>query len=73
MLVKEQILEVFKELNQSIEKENIQRQSDGRRVVQKSRIEILGQTSLLIQPDLTFHLQLAQTGDLIELFLMAAI
>ena len=44
--------------------ENSRRGIDGSKLVPGCKIEILGQISLLAQPDLTYRLNLASTGDL---------
>lgn len=62
--MQEKLKSLFCELNSRIEQENASRRIVGAPLVGKSQIEILGQTSLLIQPELTLCLSLAQTGDL---------
>ena len=62
--MKNQLIQVFTVLNNRIEIENKEREQTGARKITQTRIEILGQTSLLIQPELTLNLTLAQTGDL---------
>ncbi len=62
--MKEKLAAVFKLLNNQIQVENKDRLINGSPQISQSRIEILGQTSLLIQPELTYRLSLAQTGDL---------
>ena len=62
--MKNQLIQVFTELNKRIEIENKEREQTGTIRIPQTRIEILGQTSLLIQPELTINLTLAQTGDL---------
>ena len=62
--MKEQLIEIFKKLNLQILAENVTRKQTGAVLIAKSSITILGQTSLLAQPELTYSLSLAQTGDL---------
>ena len=62
--MKEKLGAVFKLLENQIQVENRDRLISGSPAISRSRIEILGQTSLLIQPELTYGLSLAQTGDL---------
>lgn len=62
--MKEKLIELFKVLDNQIQAENSERRVSGSPLISQSRIEILGQTSLLIQPKLTYGLSLAQTGDL---------
>lgn len=58
------LVSIFEKLNERIEAENNDRRESGVRLIPRSKIEILGQTSLLVQPNLTYGLSLAQTGDL---------
>jgi len=62
--MKEKLVTVFRLLDKQINYENKERLIRGSPPIAHSRIEILGQTSLLIQPELTYGLSLAQTGDL---------
>jgi hypothetical protein len=62
--MKEMLTIIFNLLDQQIKIENNDRLKNGSLLISHSRIEILGQTSLLIQPELTYGLTLAQTGDL---------
>ncbi len=62
--MKETLIEIFKKLNNLIEAENLQRKAEGIRLIPRAKITILGQTSLLAQPELTYMLCLVQTGDL---------
>ncbi len=62
--MKEKLATVFRLLDKQINDENKERLVSGSPPITRSRIEILGQTSLLIQPELTYGLSLAQTGDL---------
>lgn len=62
--MKETLATIFKLLDEQIQNENSARLKSGSLLIAHSRIEILGQTSLLIQPDLTYKLDLIQTGDL---------
>ncbi|MCB0393147.1 MAG: hypothetical protein KDD25_01230 [Bdellovibrionales bacterium] len=55
---------VFTDLDRRIEDENADRKDSGARLIAKAEIKVLGQTSLLAQPELTYELVLAQTGDL---------
>lgn len=61
--MREILTEIFNKLNDEVESENGVRRKDGVLPLRRSKIEILGQTSLLAQPDLTYSLSLAQTGD----------
>ena len=67
--MKSLLIEVFKKLNDLVISENTLRRNSGAALIAHSRIEILGQTSLLAQPELTFKLSLVQTGDLDALLL----
>ena len=62
--MKEQLIKIFNTLNDQIITENNERRESGSRLIAKSKIHVLGQTSLLVQPEFTFELSLAQTGDL---------
>lgn len=62
--MKNELIKVFTELNKRVENENKERDLRGARRIPQTRIEILDQTSLLLQPELTVKLTLAQTGDL---------
>lgn len=62
--MKEILAKVFEELNSAIEVENLDRRESGTPTISKSEVTILGQTSLLVQPEITHVLSLAQTGDL---------
>ncbi len=62
--VKDVIIAIFEELNNCIVLENEVRQESGAIYISRCEVKILGQTSLLIQPELTYILNLAQTGDL---------
>ena len=55
---------VFHDLDHRIDEENKLRTGSGARIISQSDIKVLGQTSLLAQPELTYQLELAQTGDL---------
>lgn len=57
-------MEIFNKLNDQLEADNAERREESSRLIQKALIKILGQTSLLIQPELTYQLSLVQTGDL---------
>lgn len=61
--MKKTLIKIFKSLNEAIESENKKRLSESRKPLAKSTVEILGQTSLLLQPELTVKLSLVQTGD----------
>lgn len=60
----ETLKKIFKKLNDQLETQNEQRREAGSKLIQRSSITILGQTSLLIQEKLTYMLSLVQTGDL---------
>lgn len=62
--MKEKLIEIFNTLNDRIIVENNERRESGSRLITKSKIYVLGQTSLLVQPEFTAELSLAQTGDL---------
>ena len=62
--MKTELTKAFTKLNSLIEVENNDRRKNRTQLIPQARIEILGQTSLLIQPELTYKLSLAQTGDL---------
>lgn len=62
--MKEILNKVFLELDTRISEENKNRRRDGGRTVSHAVIKIIGQASLLAQPELTISLTLAQTGDL---------
>ncbi len=62
--MRELLNHIFIELDQLIQIENLERGSMGGALIPKALIKILGQTSLLAQPELTTALHLAQTGDL---------
>ena len=61
--MKEQLFKIFYMLNDQIISENNERRESGARLIAKAKIHVLGQTSLLIQPEVTANLSLAQTGD----------
>ncbi len=62
--MREVLKKVFKELDERITAENFERQETGALKIAKAEIIILGQISLLAQPELTMQLDLAATGDL---------
>lgn len=62
--MKEQLITIFNTLNDQIITENNERRDNGSRLIAKSKIHVLGQTSLLVQPEFTYELSLTQTGDL---------
>ena len=62
--MKELLLVIFKKLHERILIENSVRRISGAMLIANSKVEVLGQTSLLLQPELTYSLSLAQTGDL---------
>jgi hypothetical protein len=62
--MRELLSHIFIELDQLVEAENLERDEMGSAFIPKALIKILGQTSLLAQPELTAALHLAQTGDL---------
>lgn len=61
---KDQLNELFVELNAKIEEINIQRRRDGDFGLTKARVQLLGQVSLLVHEAVSAVLSLAQTGDL---------
>lgn len=61
--MKEIITKIINDLNKRLETENQERRKSGALLIAPSKITILGQTSLLIQPEFTYMLNLAQTGD----------
>lgn len=62
--MKKLLIDVFTALENSIEVENSERIKSGAKLISRARITILGQSSLLVQPQLTTYLELVQTGDL---------
>lgn len=58
------IKEIFVKLDKSVEKENLRRRAEGRLTLKKSKVIILGQTSLLLDKKLSSRLDLFQTADL---------
>lgn len=62
--MKDQLAKMFNRLNDEIAAENTARRESGSRLIARAKINVLGQTSLLIQPEFTYKLSLAQTGDL---------
>lgn len=62
--MKEILGNIFLELDDLIETENLERENMGAALILRAHIQILGQTSLLAQPELTVNLHLAQTSDL---------
>ena len=58
------IKEIFTRLDKCIEEENLQRREDGGLTLKKSKVIILGQTSLLLDKKLSVKLDLLQTADL---------
>lgn len=58
--MKETLLKIFQRLNEKLEYEV--KELDHKIV--RSKITVLGQASLMAQPELTYMLSLAQTGDL---------
>ena len=61
--MREKLSIIFTKLNELIAAENMERRANGTVSISPARIEVLGQTSLLIQPELTWGLSLIQTGD----------
>jgi len=55
---------VFSHLDECTDQENRKRFVSGAPLISEAEITVLGQTSLLAQPELTIDLELAQTGDL---------
>jgi hypothetical protein len=68
--VKDQLKELFTELNERIEKINRERRADGALPIPKAKIQLLGQVSLLCHERASIVLSLAQTGDLDALLTM---
>lgn len=64
MNMKDLLGKIFLELDELVEAENLEREDMGGALIPRAQIKILGQTSLLAQPELTAKLHLAQTGDL---------
>lgn len=62
--MKELLGKIFLELEDLVERENLDRKDMGGALIPRAQVKILGQTSLLAQPELTARLHLAQTGDL---------
>lgn len=62
--MKEVLRKIFQDLDHRIDEENKERLESGALKIAKAEIKVLGQTSLLAQPELTHQLELAQTGDL---------
>jgi phage antirepressor YoqD-like protein len=56
--------EIFARLDKVIEEENLQRREQGALPLKKSKVIILGQTSLLLDKKLSAKLDLLQTADL---------
>lgn len=62
--MKDLLIGVFSDLDSCIDIENKERLESGSALITPSEIIVLGQTSLLAQPEITLDLELAQTGDL---------
>ncbi len=62
--MEELIKEIFTKLDQRVDKENFRRREDGEPALKKSKVLILGQTSLLLDKKLSVRLGLLQTADL---------
>jgi hypothetical protein len=62
--MKDILLKIFTELNEQIRIENHERKDSGVPPIGRATVTVLGQVSLLAQPELTSQLHLAQTGDL---------
>lgn len=62
--MKEVLEKLFHDLDLRVDAENKKRQESGAATISIAEIKVLGQTSLLAQPEFTFDLDLAQTGDL---------
>lgn len=58
------IKEIFTKLDKCVEEENLRRREDGGLPLKKSKVIILGQTSLLLDKKLSAKLDLLQTADL---------
>lgn len=63
-IVKEQLGEIFTELNGRINEMNRERREEGTLPILKAKIQLLGQISLLSNDQASLILSLAQTGDL---------
>jgi hypothetical protein len=61
--VRDQLEQLFKELNNRIEQLISERRDEGLLPIPKSKIQILGQMSLLANEKVSLLLSLAQTGD----------
>ena len=68
--IKEQLNELFIELNNRIDEINIARRNDGLPPIANAKVQILGQMSLLSNDMASMILSLAQTGDLVALLTM---
>ena len=51
--MKDLLKNIFQKLHEKIEAENLERRLSGALLLPPSKIEVLGQTSLLLQPELT--------------------
>src|SRR6185437_12244047 len=61
---REQLKELFVELDGAIGNMNIERAQKGIRTVSRAKVQLLGQVSLLANEKVSALLSLAQTGDL---------
>jgi hypothetical protein len=68
--VKDQLHNLFIELDQRVEALNRERREEGLSVVAKASVRLLGQMSLLSNDEVSLLLTLAQTGDLDALLTM---
>jgi len=67
---KEQIEEIFKQLDKLVEAENLERRENGAPILQNAEVRLLGQASLLVNSRVSAVLSLALTGDLDALLKM---
>lgn len=62
--MKDLFIQVFEKLNSALETENTVRRESGTKLIPMAKLTLLGQISLIVQPEHTYMLSLAQTGDL---------
>ncbi|HTL12844.1 MAG TPA: hypothetical protein VL588_10170 [Bdellovibrionota bacterium] len=70
---REQILRLFRELNERIGSINSGLRKSGLRTVAKAEVRLLGQISLLVHEKVGAQLSLAQTGDMDALLRMESV
>lgn len=68
--IKEQLKAIFQHLDQHIERMHLERRNDGRLLIPKCEVKLLGQMSLLANERVSMVLALAQTADMDALLLM---